>query len=1023
MFVAGARVFLRDNPGRQGVLTGKQKALGTKLLVEIEFGPNDKQYKNRDLLDLVASGHDPLSLLHAGRFGNVADLRRVLVFEKVKGRLTNIFYSMESSNTDFYPHQFKPVLNFIESPVSRLLIADEVGLGKTIEAAYIWKEVQARHGARRLLVVCPAMLQEKWRRDLREKFNIGAEIVKASVLLERLSEVALKRIEESFVYIVSLESVRAPTDYENENDKSVRARFARLLDANPASAELALFDQVIIDEAHYLRNPSTGNNRVGRLLRDAAMNLVMLTATPIQLGSENLYQLMRIIDPDVFYDPTVFDGIIRANGTIVAAQRALWRQPPNVDAARLALADAQRAEYFTADPVLARVQKLLAADAPDRNRRIEALRLLESRSLLSQYMTRSRKREVIEKRVERSPQVLDLQFSVEEKKVYDSVTEQIRRRAQGQQGVYLFSLLARQRQMASSIVGALESWEEKGIVHELLAEDLGLLDEFEGDGGDGPDLEKPATDTELLERIDTKFRRLREFMTSALEANPKEKIVIFAFFKGTLRYLHRRLQKEGIDSILLHGGGKLDKNAIVDHFAKPDGPSVLLSSEVGSEGIDLQFCRLLVNYDLPWNPMRVEQRIGRLDRLGQEAQRISIVNLKVENTIEDRIIMRLYDRINVFRESIGDLEEILGEMTGQIVHDLLSPNLTDAEREKNVEDSAMAIVNTKAQQERLEQEAVNLVGFSDYIMDNIRDSRDQGRWLSSEELIAFVGDFFSKYFPNTKIDEAGNPKSRGIALSDEARRSLARYIERVRPATRTSLHQSPRVIACVFDPRKSSRIPAGAEFIDTTHPLVQWIREAYENDVDQIFPVSAFRVAQAEVDLAKGDYAFCVQRWSFSGLRRENEIAYAAISLDGSQTLALREAESFVVKASRKGMQLPNAQNALGDLGLVADHVDLCEQYLDHEFSDKLADFEAQNEVRCNQQETSARKYTDRRVRELSARVDRFKASGQDRLVPMTEGLIRREQEQLREKLARIQGYREVDPSIAVLSVGIIRVE
>ena len=109
------------------------------------------------------------------------------------------------------------------------------------------------------------------------------------------------------------------------------------------------------------------------------------------------------------------------------------------------------------------------------------------------------------------------------------------------------------------------------------------------------------------------------------------------------------------------------KDEIIEQFRDAGGPSVLLSSEVGSEGIDLQFCRFVVNYDLPWNPMRVEQRIGRLDRLGQKAERISIINLAVTNTVEDRILMRIYERINVFRESIGDLEEILGETTEQLM--------------------------------------------------------------------------------------------------------------------------------------------------------------------------------------------------------------------------------------------------------------------------------------------------------------------------------------------------------------------
>ena len=133
------------------------------------------------------------------------------------------------------------------------------------------------------------------------------------------------------------------------------------------------------------------------------------------------------------------------------------------------------------------------------------------------------------------------------------------------------------------------------------------------------------------------------------------------------------------DNTDLGGMGK-EKWAVIQNFAETGGPNVLLSSEVGSEGIDLQFCRFLVNYDLPWNPMKVEQRIGRLDRLGQKADRISIINLSLVDTVEERILQRLYDRINLFRESIGGLEEILGDMTNQLLTELFEPTLSPEER-------------------------------------------------------------------------------------------------------------------------------------------------------------------------------------------------------------------------------------------------------------------------------------------------------------------------------------------------------
>jgi hypothetical protein len=142
--------------GRRRVGTGR-----SILMVEVDFGPNERQFKRYNLLELVAEEQDPLETLRHGPYGGPEDLRRVLTFEKIKGELTNVFYSMEASNTDFYAHQFKPVMRFIESAAGRLLIADEVGLGKTIEATYIWKELQARQGARRLLIVCPAMLRRQ----------------------------------------------------------------------------------------------------------------------------------------------------------------------------------------------------------------------------------------------------------------------------------------------------------------------------------------------------------------------------------------------------------------------------------------------------------------------------------------------------------------------------------------------------------------------------------------------------------------------------------------------------------------------------------------------------------------------------------------------------------------------------------------------------------------------------------------------------------------------------------------------
>jgi SNF2 family DNA or RNA helicase len=170
-------IRLKNNPGKRGITTGKIQESAGRLLVLVNFGPNESTYKQYSQLELYQEVENISDLFKTGRFGTPDDLRRILTFEKVKGELTNIFYSMESSNTDFYAYQFKPVLKLLDSPVGRLLIADEVGLGKTIESMYIWKELQAREEARRLLIVCPAILRDKWIDDLQHRFNLYAEII------------------------------------------------------------------------------------------------------------------------------------------------------------------------------------------------------------------------------------------------------------------------------------------------------------------------------------------------------------------------------------------------------------------------------------------------------------------------------------------------------------------------------------------------------------------------------------------------------------------------------------------------------------------------------------------------------------------------------------------------------------------------------------------------------------------------------------------------------------------------------
>jgi hypothetical protein len=326
------------------------------------------------------------------------------------------------------------------------------------------------------------------------------------------------------------------------------------------------------------------------------------------------------------------------------------------------------------------------------------------------------------------------------------------------------------------------------------------------------------------------------------------------------------------------------------------------------------------------------------------------------------------------------------------------------------------------QQHELEQEAVNLVGFSDYILEHIKDSRHRGRWLSAHELRALVEDFFARKYPGTKIEPAQAEHSAKITLSDEARRSLDYFIADTQPATRTGLHRNSRPTLCIFDPRRGGNGGVHAEFIEPSHPLIQWIRTDYEDDQSQIHRVAAVTLAKKAAGVPPGDYVFSAHRWSFNGLKSDQLLAFRAIRVGNASTMNGADSEALIAAASQTGSTLPNAANVLPQSELLCEAAVACEESLATAFGERLSDFEAENTMRCDQQETSAKKFAERRLKELNSRITKFRAENNLRPIAMTEGLIRKEEDQLKAKVDRIARRRDVDPTMIPLALGIVRV-
>ena len=188
-FKLGEWVTDRNKPGQPGQYTGKFRVVGPHIMVQLLYAGGSTSYRPQTCLEPMTGAPNSISdQLRKGHFGGISDLQRLITYEKLKGTLHEVIYSMDAAQIDFYPYQFKPVLKFINSPTERLIIADEVGLGKTIESALIWMELQARRQAKRLLVICPKILAQKWRLELRSKFLIDARIVEFRELQQEITD-------------------------------------------------------------------------------------------------------------------------------------------------------------------------------------------------------------------------------------------------------------------------------------------------------------------------------------------------------------------------------------------------------------------------------------------------------------------------------------------------------------------------------------------------------------------------------------------------------------------------------------------------------------------------------------------------------------------------------------------------------------------------------------------------------------------------------------------------------------------
>jgi superfamily II DNA/RNA helicase len=576
------------------------------------------------------------------------------------------------AKVDLNPHQVEAALFAFKSPLSKgAILADEVGLGKTIEAGILLSQKWAE-GRRRILIISPSSLRKQWSQELADKFYLPSTVIET-----RSFNNAIKRCKTN--------------PFDNTNNIIICSyHFAR----NKAEwVQLTSWDLVIIDEAHYLRNSYKPSNVIGNTLRSAldGKRKILLTATPLQNSILELYGLTSFIDENVFGDIRSFRSQFARAGEIdfedlrdriaPICNRTLRRQVQEYInyTNRIPLteqfvpSDEEHALYELVTEYLQK-ERLYALPASQRHLMTLILRkLLASSSFaISGTLENLIKRlnAILKENYVNLKQLEELDSNLSEDfELFDELQDEAEESNSESNG----------EEITDDNVDVLSEEQIEGIKEEL--KELEAFYELANS------IQHNAKGARLLVALSKGFEKLKEL-------GAHQKAIIFTESRRTQSYLHDLLENNGYKGkIALFNGTNNDEQskliykswfehnknsdkitgskpvdiraALVDHF-KSDDCQILLATEAAAEGINLQFCSMLVNYDLPWNPQRIEQRIGRCHRYGQKYDVVVVNFLNTRNAADQRVFSLLNEKFNLFDGVFGASDEVLGSISSGV---------------------------------------------------------------------------------------------------------------------------------------------------------------------------------------------------------------------------------------------------------------------------------------------------------------------------------------------------------------------
>jgi SNF2 family DNA or RNA helicase len=549
-------------------------------LVDIEVSHEDNNHI-RDSLDNPSS-HD----------GHLYSIQAVRLQAGQPDSELRSLKQLDENAVKLLEHQVDAAYRALFEMDGKALLADEVGLGKTIEVGMILKEMHFRETDESVLILTPAQLAKQWQAELREKF--GLEFI--------------CNYDDDFGGFDAHDYIIASIDTA-KSDRHRRTVLNRE------------WDVLVLDEAHYVKNEETERyDLIERLTYNYAF---FLTATPIQNELTDMYNIVSLLRPGLFGTREVFH------------------------------------HYF-----VDKSQETLI------NRE-------ELHDRLDTVMIRNRRDDTEIDFTDRTIDTRVFEPSQKERELYQLVSEYVTSAYSQNQGQKLVLMLLQKEVVSSPI--ALKRTIENRLDEQS---ELTHADELQ-------------SIIDLIETIDTvtKQERLLDIVQEARDNVEMGRVIVFTQFRATQQQVLDRLASDGYTVHAFHGGHSSgEKEQIVEDFEEDGG--ILVSTDAMSEGRNLQFCNIMVNMDLPWNPMRVEQRIGRIHRIGQKRD-VYVFNMALKDTIEEYVLDRLYHKIDLFQQSVGELSSILSrlEESGTSFENEIFERLVNADSTADLENDfdAMAV--------------------------------------------------------------------------------------------------------------------------------------------------------------------------------------------------------------------------------------------------------------------------------------------------------------------------------------------